>query len=190
MWWVSLYYDFDWYINAALVKAKKAGKTIDYERLGDLYVPQTTNTAFHAEFWVTENEDIVFCEIASRTGGAMIPFLFKDNFGLDLDKQWLLAECNLSSPIDYNYNQGGWITVQPQVGLLKSLPKEPEPEFIISSFYTGNAGMKFDGAIKSGLFLAGFVVKGTNSDEVSEKLKSAADWFLQNCLWEKSIVNN
>ncbi|WP_394203839.1 polysaccharide deacetylase family protein [Marinagarivorans algicola] len=30
--------NFDWYINAALVKAKKAGKTIDYERLGDLYV--------------------------------------------------------------------------------------------------------------------------------------------------------
>jgi len=30
--------NFDWYINSALVKAKKSGKVIDYDTLGDLYV--------------------------------------------------------------------------------------------------------------------------------------------------------
>lgn len=30
--------NFDWYINAALVKAKESGKVIDYDALGDLYV--------------------------------------------------------------------------------------------------------------------------------------------------------
>ncbi len=30
--------NFDWYMNALLVKAKEAGKVIDYEKLGDLYV--------------------------------------------------------------------------------------------------------------------------------------------------------
>lgn len=41
---------------------------------------------FHTEIWHTPEDELVFCEIGSRTGGGEIGMQFVELFGFNLDK--------------------------------------------------------------------------------------------------------
>jgi hypothetical protein len=151
-------------------------------------LPTPPNTAFHAELWLTPDDRIVFCEIASRTGGAMVGPAVRYSFGLDLDREWLLAECGLpTSPapgasLD-GYRPAGWLAIPPRNGLLEHLPTGGHPDCVRDVHLAGSAGQVYHGGVKSGLFLAGYVVAGDTEDDVVTHVHDVATWFDRQCRW-------
>jgi hypothetical protein len=149
-------------------------------------LPAARNMAFHAEFWHTPHNRIVFCEIASRTGGAVISTVVEHKHGLNIDREWLLAECGLNQPFDLaNTDTGGWVVIPPKKGILKALPRNL-PSFIRHAQYCGEAGQRFNGGVKSGLFLAGYVIAGHSETDCKENVIAAANWFSENTIWQTS----
>lgn len=141
-------------------------------------LPTPENTAFHAELWITPDDQLVFCEIASRTGGGMVAPTVRHCFGIDLDQQWLLAECGLPTTVSSpGYRPAGGLLIPPSRGLLEYLPTGNEPEFVREVVLSGAAGQVYHGGVKSGLFLAGYVVDGSSEDEVAANLSTVASWF-------------
>jgi hypothetical protein len=48
---------------------------------------------FHAEAWLTPEDEIVFCEIGSRTGGGEIGWQMVELFEINLDKTSTQGQC-------------------------------------------------------------------------------------------------
>ncbi|WP_354643018.1 ATP-grasp domain-containing protein [Kitasatospora camelliae] len=147
-------------------------------------LPTPVNTAFHAELWITPDDRVVFCEIASRTGGGMISTTVPHVFGLDLDKEWLYAELGLERTFDRpGYRPAGGLNIPPRSGLLEHLPLGGEPECVRETVLHGQAGQVFHGGVKSGLFLAGYVVAGDTEEDVVANMEHVAAWFAKETRW-------
>ncbi len=147
-------------------------------------LPTPANTAFHAEFWRTPEGKIVFCEIASRTGGGMISSNIVYSFNLNLDREWFLAECGLAREIRPSfYRPGGGLLIPPLAGTLDQLPVAEPPECIREAQIVGKVGDRFHGGVKSGLFLAGYVVSGANEEVVPKNMTHVAEWFAKHSKW-------
>ncbi|EQC2551386.1 ATP-grasp domain-containing protein [Enterobacter sichuanensis] len=155
-------------------------------------MPVTENFAFHCELWVTKQDNIVFCEIASRTGGGMISFLIEAMSGFNIDRAWLLAECHINTvqyPVYQDYFlRFGCVCIPPANGKLISLPMEYPPE-VRRTHLTGKVGEIYDGGEKSGLYLIGHVVEA--DDPVSVRtLFSACYENIHHCRHWESISND
>ncbi|MEU8780491.1 ATP-dependent carboxylate-amine ligase [Streptomyces sp. NPDC048637] len=147
-------------------------------------LPTPPHTAFHAELWITPDDRTVFCEIASRTGGGMISAMVRHSFGIDLDKEWLFAECGLPSTLGTPaYRPAGALCIPPSDGVLTHLPTGDEPSCVKEVALTGTVGQEFHGGVKSGLFLAGYVVDGDTEEDVAVNLENVASWFADRAEW-------
>jgi len=147
-------------------------------------LPTPVNTAFHAELWITPDDRVVFCEIASRTGGGMIAPAVRHAFGVDLDRAWLHAECGLEVDLAAaGYRPAGGLNIPPSHGLLEHLPIGEEPSCVREVALAGAAGQVYRGGVKSGLFLAGYVVCGESEPEVATNMAIVADWFARQVRW-------
>lgn len=152
-------------------------------------LPTPPHTAFHAELWITPDDRTVFCEIASRTGGGMISAMVRHAFGIDLDKEWLYAECGLPSTLDTPaYRPTGALCIPPSDGVLTHLPSGDEPACVKEVALTGTVGQEFHGGVKSGLFLAGYVVGGDTEEDVAANLENVATWFADHAQWSPATT--
>lgn len=149
-------------------------------------LPSPRNMAFHCELWRTPDDRVVFCEIASRTGGALISGLIETCFGFNIDKEWLLAECGHRRPLPTSpYRPGGGIYIPPAQGILAKLPSTL-PSYVRDSQITGQVGRRYNGGVKSGLFLAAYIVDGESEAAALENIKNVCDWFSQNTIWRRA----
>lgn len=140
-------------------------------------LPTPAHTAFHAELWITPDDRIVFCEIAGRTGGGMISAMVRHAFGTDLDKEWLYAECGLPSTLANPVHRPvGCLNIPPSKGGLDHLPTDGEPDCVREVSFTGAVGQEFPGGVKSGLYLAGYVIDRDTEEEVAAYLHTVAAW--------------
>ncbi|WP_419997510.1 ATP-grasp domain-containing protein [Streptomyces boninensis] len=149
-------------------------------------LPTPANTAFHCELWITPEDRVVFCEIASRTGGGVMGSVVRHSFGVDPDKEWLYAECGLPPSVtDHRYTPVGGLCIPPSNGTLISLPEGGEPECVREASLTGRVGEVFQGGVKSGLYLAGYVVDGATEDDVEANVEKVAAWFAGATGWRR-----
>jgi ATP-grasp domain len=147
-------------------------------------LPSPRNMVFHAEFWVTKTGDIVFCEIASRTAGGMISANLKFTFGVELDKEWLYADCGLPRTFtELRYRPAGTILMQPRHGELQYLPIDNHPNFVVGAEINGVVGQRFAGPVKSGLFLAGYIVQGASESSLVSNMVATEEWFRNSVRW-------
>ncbi|MEU5280928.1 ATP-grasp domain-containing protein [Streptomyces asoensis] len=72
-----------------------------------------TSMPFHLELFVTEDEELVFLEIAGRIGGAEVPYLTEKLFGVNLFEVWLDAICEgrVTLPPRSGDPSGGWLII-------------------------------------------------------------------------------
>jgi biotin carboxylase len=147
-------------------------------------LPTPRNTTFHTELWLTPDDRVVFCEIASRTGGGMVSSTVRYCFGIDLDKEWLYAECGLPTTFGTpEYRPGGGLLIPPSRGLLEHLPVGDEPDCVREVSMAGSSGQVYQGGVKSGLYLAGYVVAGDTEDDVAANMETVATWFNEQARW-------
>ncbi|THA24570.1 ATP-dependent carboxylate-amine ligase [Streptomyces sp. RKND-216] len=159
-------------------------RLVDAVRAVLAQLPTPERTTFHAEFWITPDDRTVFCEVASRTGGGMVARAVRHAFGIDLDKEWLYAECGLpASSGGPAPRPAGGLWIPPSSGVLEHLPTEGAPDCVLESAHTGRAGQVFHGGVKSGLFLAGYVVGGESEEDVAANMEKVAAWFTDAVRW-------
>lgn len=147
-------------------------------------LPTPPNTVIHAELWLTPDDRLVFCEIASRTGGGIISSMIRHAFGVDLDKEWFLLECALPSTLDaHPYRPAAGLSIPPAHGVLERLPVDGEPDCVLETMLGGAVGQEFHGGLKSGTFLAGYIVGAHAHEDLVAQVEGVAAWFAEGTVW-------
>jgi hypothetical protein len=83
-------------------------------------LPSPENFVFHAEFFVERSGRLVFCEIASRVGGAFVSESMEEAFGIDAIALPIHAELKLPLPAKLRAglmtpkSRFGWVVCPPQ----------------------------------------------------------------------------
>jgi len=148
------------------------------------------NTAIHAEWFHTPNDEIIFCEIASRPGGGRINETLKHTFGVDLFQAHVRLTMGLDQqlPTPEECNQvnklSGRVLILKQEGHFLSAPKEKPPSWVVHYELVAKPGDYVQQPTDCTDLLAGFVVEGSTEKEIQEKLIFIADWFHQSAQWE------
>ncbi|MGF7046236.1 putative ATP-grasp superfamily ATP-dependent carboligase [Paenibacillus sp. DS2015] len=151
-----------------------------------LALPAAPIIAFHAEFFLTKDDRIVLCEIASRTGGARVTDTIEAAFGINLNREWIRLQCGLKEKMKVNSSNtlqtAGWLVVPPREGILRFIPQEIPFEWVIDYSPALEEGREMAGAISSVDNIASFVIVGDNDMIVEERLMVLDRWFREN-IW-------
>lgn len=147
--------------------------------------PTPLPLAFHCEAWIGADGP-VFCEIASRTGGAQIPQVYQQAFGVHLSRESLRAQCGsaltLSGQPTRPLRHGGWILFPPRRGTFTppagSCPIPGVDLTIRMAPGTDSAGL---GGVDD--VAAGAVVSGRTAGQVRERTELAIRWWDANTAW-------
>lgn len=152
-------------------------------------MPDAVTATFHAEFFHTPQDELVFCEIASRTGGGRINDAIAAAHGFNLDEQWVRAQCGLPvlPPLatrDRQADTAGFVLIPPAQGVLLGLPDEPVPDWVAATKLLAKVGQRYGGGEKSGHYIAAYVVTGANEDIAASRVEQIARWFQERTRWE------
>ncbi|WP_066506632.1 ATP-grasp domain-containing protein [Abyssisolibacter fermentans] len=173
-------------LNKNNANQKRLEKTVR-DILVRLPTPIST-IAFHAEFFITNENEIVFCEIASRVGGAKVETVMEYATGVNLTREWVRGQCGINS---HNYSdlgkQGGWILIPPQNGKLVDINTNfPYKDQVISFEINKDLiGKEFNGANSSVDKIAAVAVKGESEEEIEALIWNINNWFIKNTEWLK-----
>ena len=164
-------------------------RLIDFTKSILSALPTPAITTFHAEIFHTPEDELVFCEIASRTGGVRIREMLTAAFDIDLDQMWIQAQANALDIKKINWPSkpnmiAGWVLVPPREGSLKKFPKDDLPEGIVEYQQNGVCNKRYQKPEKSSDCVASFVAIGDSAETVIERLNQAETWFAHHAEWE------
>lgn len=158
------------------------------EVLGCLPVPACMT--FHLEVFRTPADDLVLCEVASRTGGALTTAAVRAASGFDLDREWFRGQ--LGQPLLAGAVQGaapghgaGWVLFYPEDGTLRALPQGPPPGFVVAERRRVRVGGSYAAGQKSAMYACAYVVTGADADEVEHHAAELAGWYAAGVRWER-----
>jgi len=147
--------------------------------------------SFHVELWHNPEDKLVFCEAASRTGGAGVATVMLELFEVNLNKAIVQAQCEepITSPLPDNYmNQTvpgrsvGWIVVFPKPGELKQIPKICSLPYVID--YEPTTRTSFSSIEHCTDALASFIVEGATEEVIRQNIEKSVNWFLYSVIWQ------
>lgn len=143
--------------------------------------PTPETCTFHAEVFHTDNDDLVLCEIASRTGGARINDTLAACFSVNISEQWARAECGLplSLPPDLDTPRklGGWALVAPKVGVVTHCPESCDLAGLVD--YTANVsvGQQLSAPKAATECIASFVFHAPSEAVAQRTIAECRSWF-------------
>jgi biotin carboxylase len=164
-------------------------RLIDFTKSILAALPTPAITTFHAEIFHTPEDELVFCEIASRTGGVRIREMLHHAFDIDLDQLWIQAQANALDIEKINWPSkpntiAGWVLVPPREGTLRKFPTDDLPDDIVEYQQNGVCNKRYQKPEKSSDCIASFVATGDSVETVIERLNQAENWFTHNAEWE------
>lgn len=151
-----------------------------------ILLPTPRNTSFHAEVFHTFTDELVFCEVACRTGGGLIRETIKECFDLDLTQMSVQAQCGLNIRLANKYPRlkaGGFLLIPTREGVLTSLPKQ-YPEWVTLKVIEGEPGERFTASDSSVATIARFCIQGDSQNQVEERILELAELFENYTKWE------
>jgi biotin carboxylase len=157
-------------------------------------LPLPEATTFHMEMWLTPDDELVFCEVASRTGGLRINQALALAHGVDMDREWFRAQVGLppdvpplatTNPVTSCVGQVG---IYPRHGTLAALPETKAPEAVVSQHLYSAVGQRHYGGYKSGDFLATFVLRAPGRDHAIDSVRAVASWFEGETRWDPHLA--
>lgn len=147
------------------------------------------NTAFHAEIFHSDDDDIVLCEIASRPSGAHIAPAVQNTYGVDMTQihLQLQAEVPVVIPNDgENYSPEkltAWVYFNLEEGTLCSLPTGNTPEGVYEYTVLSEVGQTFSKRSYALGRLAHMMIEGRTEQELKERVQNACIWFTSQVTW-------
>ncbi len=148
------------------------------------------NTTFHCEVFHTDDDDIVLCEIASRTGGALTVPCVEETYGINL--YHAIAQLQVDIPPSLSNNGEdyhpkkltAYVFFCPKEGILRSIPSEDPPGWVISYRLFGGVGQAYKNAMISVEHYASFVLEGKSELELQDRIQLIREWFTSRISWE------
>jgi len=149
---------------------------------------------FHAEVWVTPQNEIVFCEVASRTGGGGIPTQMLSLFGVALScshTQFQSGERLSLETAKVMWDKRepvlegcvGWIYVYPKVGIV-TMPKVCTESYVLSYEPYTESGQIYHSRKSCADAVCNFIVHGKSEEECKHNINRAYEWFQSNSKWD------
>ncbi|MDR0270820.1 ATP-grasp domain-containing protein [Paenibacillus sp.] len=149
-------------------------------------LPSPSYTTFHVETFYTPDDNLILCEIASRSGGGRIRESLEHAFGININMLWVRSQCNLDiviPDIQAPIAQTAFLIVPPKTGILLELPESVPYDWVCDYFISGVTGKKYEGAGSSVDNIAIMILKGQSEIEVKERLGILFNWFTESCKW-------
>ena len=141
---------------------------------------------FHLEAWLRADGRPVFCEIASRSGGALVAETYERAFGVHLAKEGLRVQCGedltLTEQPAAPRSAYGWILVPPGHGKLVG-PASPCPVPGVEVVTQLTPGTERDGLAHATDAAIGATVFGDTPDQVDKRMGQLVDWWRLNTSW-------
>lgn len=142
---------------------------------------------FHAEFFHTLDDEIIFCEIASRVGGGMILEAIEYTKGINLLSEDIMAQIGINR--NYNFKESaeltGWVIIPPKKGTLLSVNLNFPFEWVVNSYFKiENIGKEFKERSSSVDSVAMLLVRGEDEKTILERLDIIYKWFEENMEWD------
>ncbi|HEX2581656.1 MAG TPA: hypothetical protein VHL08_06745 [Dongiaceae bacterium] len=156
-------------------------------------LPTPSDTTFHAEIFHVEDDRLILCEIASRTGGGLIPRSVPTAQGLQksLNEYWFRALCGLPAfskgerNRDATVQAAGWILFPSVSGTVTSIPKAcPYPWGESYRLLVDDGDVK-DKAVSAIDYMASLFVTGKDEVEVRDRIAMADKWF-----WQSTVIEH
>jgi biotin carboxylase len=139
------------------------------------------NTTFDVELFHTVDDEIVLCEVASRTAGVRVNQEIELGYGVNLNQLSIRKQCGLPLhwPADTSFKQyTGYVLIPPRQGTIRSVPTDQPPDWVEEFRLLVKPGQVCkapEGAMDE---IASFVVSGASEEEVQSRLKQSVDWFM------------
>jgi hypothetical protein len=152
-------------------------------------LPTPAHTVFHLEVWHTPDDRLVVCEIASRTGGARIKHTLSYAYGVDPDRESFRAQIGAEPAwpppgrLDPAGGAVGHMLIYPRAGVLKALPTERPPAWVVGEKVAGVVGQRYDAGQKCGDLVASYIVAAPTANEVEARFEEIARWFDERTRW-------
>ncbi len=154
--------------------------------------------SFHGEAWHTPDDKIVFCEVASRTGGGEILGQMIELFDIHITKAFCQAQCEhpftnkdiIEGGLDWRSRKPkvphmvGWVFVYPTIGTLQSIPDQCDEEYVVDYFKVGQPGQVYKSRKDCADTVGSFIVKGSTEEEVVHNIELAYQWFEGHTFWD------
>ncbi|MGL5379968.1 ATP-grasp domain-containing protein [Clostridium sp.] len=143
--------------------------------------------AFHVEFFIDSNGEVVLCEIASRIGGGMIQEAIEYSYNIDLLSESIKGQIFLSSELEVDYKKmkySGWVIIPPKKGTLKDIQIANFDWIKDVYFKEEDINKYFEGADCSVASIVSYVVSGDNQDEIINRISELVEWQNNNTVWE------
>jgi hypothetical protein len=149
-------------------------------------LPATQHLAFHAEFFLTEGGDIVFCEIAARPGGSRTADNIEAVHGFNMYQEWARQSVGLPAlalgrvPV----GSAGNLLIPPRHGYIRSIPDVVPFDWVLDYRKNVAADQYCELPTFCSAHVASFVVTGKTAAEVETRLSFVDEWFGAHTRWE------
>ncbi|ARJ50622.1 ATP-grasp domain-containing protein [Staphylococcus lutrae] len=149
-------------------------------------LPSLPNGSFHAEFFVTSNGDIYFCEIGSRTGGGEIGRTLAFAAGFELNQMSLklqLGYDDVLKKVKPLERYAGFVLLPPQNATYGGIRQSLDESWVVSQTNKATPGQKFKAAQHSVDVIISVVVEGENEAVLIERIEQVIAWYHDHVIW-------
>ncbi|MDH6123909.1 ATP-grasp domain-containing protein [Kitasatospora sp. GP82] len=151
-------------------------------------LPDTGGSAFHAEFFVTDDGRVYFCEVASRGGGAGVGPCYELATGVDLFEAHALLQCGLEEEVLARLGEldgarrFGWYLETAPKGKLLALPARCDLAGVVRYDVLGRMGQSYDGPKSSVDAIQRFIVETPDERTATKTFDEIGEWCSMNRL--------
>jgi alkylhydroperoxidase family enzyme len=149
-------------------------------------LPAADQLAFHAEFFRTRDDELVFCEIAARPGGSRTAEVIEVAYGFNMYEAW--ARQSVGLPVTVNRVQtgsAGNLMIPPWPGRLQAIPDVAPFDWVLDYHKNARVGQHFDVPDTCAAHVALFIVAGEPATQVAARLQEVDEWFGAHTRWAR-----
>ncbi|MBY0273600.1 MAG: ATP-grasp domain-containing protein [Alphaproteobacteria bacterium] len=150
-------------------------------------LPTPLNTVFHLETFVTQTNEIIFCEIASRVGGCGVNPSWKESFGVDLMREFVRLQGGLSvseAALNFSYEPScisGEVLFPKKKGTVIKVPSECPFSWVKEFKVYSKVGDVLVSPDEVGDRIADIpLLVASSKEEFEERMNIANSWFYEN----------
>jgi biotin carboxylase len=156
--------------------------------IGALETP--SETAFHAEIFHTDDDDIVLCEIASRPCGAHIAPSAYHTFGIDMTQVHVQLQAGVPCSISNDGENfipsrlSAWLYFNGEQGKLLSLPEGDPPEGVFEFQVFGKVGQSFTKGSYAFAKISLMLLEAPSEQQLKKRIQEVSQWFTSQVSWD------